>query len=131
MPCPVDKPDDRIEKCMLDIKVFPPCPDPYKPDPTHNANCPKVPLKRTYELRIKEHSILGNGVVVLVAMGTDHGIKRAWTATLIQKGTRVANGNGKITELDKTSTRIKFSLELLQMINDDDNGSLTVRLTAP
>lgn len=109
MPCPRGQPDERIKACKP--RDWPPCPDKNNPDDS-NPNC-RVKAAPVVG-RVIGKTVQGTDVIVQVGIGSDQGIKKGWTGTVI-RGPDVNDkpfpgGDVTIIRIDKTVTVVKVRL---------------------
>ena len=125
MPCPKGAPDERIRACKP--KDWPPCPDKNNPDES-NPNC-RVKAAPVVG-RIIGKEVQGGDLIVRVGVGSDQGIKKGWTGTVIKGGDVSANavsgGDVVIVRIDKAVTVVK-----LKLTPDQISATPWVRLSPP
>src|SRR5512140_8635 len=123
MECP-KPPDRRVKKCPA--RVFPPCPDPKKPDP-ENPNCDNIKVPPVVG-RIINSSIQSGVVVVTIGAGSNSGVGDKWRAVVLRGDTDqpLAGGEIEVTRVDKAVTYGKVHLTTDQLLSNSK-----VRLSAP
>ncbi len=125
MPCPRGQPDERIKACKP--RDWPPCPDKNNPDDS-NPNC-RIKAAPVVG-RIIGKEVQGSDLIVRVGIGSDQGVKKGWTGTVI-KGAEVTDkavpgGDVVIVRIDKQVTVVK-----LKLTADQIAANPYVRLSPP
>ncbi len=108
MPCP-RPPDERVKACKP--SNWPPCPNLNNPDQT-NPNC-RVKANPIVG-RVIGKQIQGRNIFIQVSVGSDQGLKKDWTGTVI-RGSDVNSpafpgGEVRIIRIDKNVTFAKVRL---------------------
>lgn len=122
MPCPTP-PDKRVRACTKD--KWPDC-NPKAPDMT-NPNCTgfKAP---PVNARIIGNSVQSGEVIITIGAGTNSGVAKNWTATVMRGDTDspLAGGDVQIIRVDKGVTVGKVKLT-----TDQISANSRVKLQAP
>ncbi len=125
MPCPRGQPDERIKACKA--KDWPVCPDKNNPDDS-NPNC-RVKAAPVVG-RVIGKTVQGSEIIVQVGVGSDAGIKKGWTGTVITgpnaSDRAFPGGDVVIIRIDKQVTVVKVRLTADQV---DQNKN--VRFSPP
>jgi hypothetical protein len=122
MECP-NPPDRRVKKCK---PVFPACKDPKNPDPA-NPNCDNIKVPPVVA-RIIGNAVSGQDVIITIGAGSNSGVQKDWTATVLRGDTNQPLAGGEVTviRVDKAVTVGKVRLTMDQLA-----ANSRVRLAAP
>jgi hypothetical protein len=122
MDCP-NPPDIRVRKCTID--KFPPCKDLANPDPG-NPRCkePRPPVVG----RIISNTVQSGEVVITIAVGTNSGVAKGWSAQVLRGDSDqpLAGGDVTVIRVDKAVT-----LGKVHLTTDQISANSRVRLRAP